>query len=267
MNTELETLKVWQDGGVTTVQLNRPPVNAVNTLMMEELSNVFASLEERRDVGAVVLAAAGDRAFCAGIDLNETRSGTTEDVSRALPVREQLDPGYKWRRTQHLIRHLPVPVVAAVEGPAIGAGFGLVGVSDVVVASERARFGLTEINVGMLGGASKALRMLGPFKARMLFFSGELVDATEFYRLGVVEDVVATGSAYARAMEIATTFASKSPIGLRLAKESLLRIEGGNLEEDYRTEQDYTIRLRGLSDSDEAMSAYLEKRTPEWSWS
>ena len=74
-----------------------------------------------------------------------------------------------------VIRHCPVPVIAAVDGPAIGAGFGLVAVCDVIIASRRASLGLTEINVGLLGGASKALRMVGPYKARMMFFSGDLV--------------------------------------------------------------------------------------------
>jgi enoyl-CoA hydratase len=160
-----------------------------------------------------------------------------------------------------------VPVVAAVDGAAIGAGFGLVGVSDIIVASERATFGLTEINVGLLGGSSKALRMVGPYKARMMFFSGDLVPAAEFHRLGAVEMIVAPGDAERHAVALAERLAAKSPIALRLAKESIIRIESMPLEEAYRTEQDYTQRLRTYHDSGEAMRAYLEKRDPHWTWS
>ena len=147
------------------------------------------------------------------------------------------------------------------------AGAFSVRYADIIVASERATFGLTEINVGALGGSSKALRMVGPFKARMLFFSGQLVPAAELYRLGAVEEVVPDGQAEQRAVEIGGMFAAKSPIGLRLAKESLLRIEGDGMEAQYRTEQDYSARLRNYDDSGEARNAYLEKRAPKWTWS
>jgi enoyl-CoA hydratase len=260
------TLQVSRKGGVAVVRLARPPVNAVNREMMRELQESFLELGVDRSVGAVVLAAEGTRAFCAGIDLREVSSN--RDATRdPAGIRDILDDGWYWRETQRLIRHCPVPVIAAVDAPAIGAGFGLVGVADLIIASDRGSFGLTEINVGLLGGASKALRMLGPYKARMMFFSGQLVQAAEFHRLGVVEELVPAGHAEARAIEIGHVFAGKSPIALRLAKESILRIEGQPLEEAYRTEQDYTVRLRQFDDSREAMSAYLEKREPRWAWS
>lgn len=165
------------------------------------------------------------------------------------------------------MHHCAVPVIAAVEGYVIGAGFGLAGVCDLIVASEDARFALTEINVGLLGGASKALRMMGPYRARRMLFGGEFESAAELYRLGAVEEVVAAGGAAARAIEIAQVFASKSPLAMRLAKESVLRIEGGQMEAQYRTEQDYTARMRGLDDSAEALRAFTEKREPHWTWS
>lgn len=262
----LETLKLRQDGKVAVVTLARPPVNAVNRQMISELHSVFTQLSEDRTIGSVVLSAEGDRAFCGGIDLKERRA-EREGARREGTVKELLDEGSTWRATQHAIRHCSVPVIAAIEGPVIGAGFGISGVVDLIIASSRAKFGLTEINVGLLGGSSKALRMVGPYKARMMFFSGDLIPAEEFYRLGVVEEIVPAGEAEARAIEIGTRFAEKSPIALRLAKESILRIEDMPMEDAYRTEQDYTTRLRGYSDSGEAMAAYLEKRTPNWTWS
>jgi enoyl-CoA hydratase len=230
---------------------------------MSELRECFIELGEDRSVNAVVLSAEGAKAFCAGIDMNEASSAREGD----LTIADTLDRGRYWRDTQHVVRHCPVPVIAAVDGAAIGAGFGLVGVCDLIVASQRATFALTEINVGLLGGASKALRMVGPFKARMMLFSGAPLSAGELYRLGTVEAVVPAGEAEARAVEIGQSFASKSPLALRLAKESILRIEGSDLEDSYRTEQDYTQRLRTYTDSKEAMLAFKEKRDPHWSWS
>jgi enoyl-CoA hydratase len=260
----METLEVEGREGFVVVRLNRPPVNAVNKLMQRELRACFDALSQDRTVAAVVLGATGDRAFCGGIDMRDAadpRPSDTEDVHALL------DRNWEWRRAQHAIRECLVPVIAAVDGAAIGAGFGLVGVADLVIASDRATFGLTEINVGLLGGASKALRLLGPSKARRMLFFGDLLSASELYRLGAVEEVVAAGRAEARACELAAQLATKSPIGLRLAKESILRIEGDEVMQHYRTENDYTARLRTFNDSKEAIAAFNEKRPAKWTWS
>lgn len=261
----METLDVAIDGGVAVVRLNRPPVNAVNRQMQLDLTEQFNALSDDRSVAAVVLSATGTRAFCGGIDLKETAAGLGPDAD--LPVRATLDPGWEWRTAQEAIRYCAVPVIAAVDGPAIGAGIGLVGVCDLIVASERATFGLTEINVGLLGGASKMLRMAGPFMARRMLFFGELHSAAELYRFGAIETVVPEGEAEAHAVALARKLTTKSPLALRLAKESVLRIEGREMEDRYRTEQDYTNRLRGYRDSAEAMAAFLERRDPQWTWS
>lgn len=259
----METIEIERADGVAIVRLARPPVNAVNKLMMRELTEAFDAIGQDRSVGAAVLSAAGDRAFCGGIDLKET-AGTDEDHE---DLHALLDPFWEWRRTQRSLRECLVPVIAAVERATIGAGFGLVGVCDLVIAGAGATFGLTEINVGLLGGASKALRLLGPSKARRMLFLGEMVDAAEFHRLGGIEEVVPAGDAEARAIELGRRMAQKSPIALRLAKESILRIEGDELMDRYRTENDYTNRLRTYRDSQEAMEAFLDKRDPTWTWS
>lgn len=259
----METLTLERVDRVVVVTLDRPPVNAVNRAMQRELEEVFSSFAEDRTVGAVVVAAAGERAFCGGIDLKEMAQGAPGEE----PLRDRLNPGWQWRQTQHAMRHCPVPVIAAVERATIGAGFGLVGVCDLIVASTTASFALTEINVGLLGGASKALHLVGPHKARAMMFTGRPQSAEEFYRLGAVERLVEPGQARAEALELATEIAGKSPMAVRLAKESILRIETDRLEEQYRTEWDYTNRLGGFDDSREAMRAFLEKRDPAWTWS
>jgi enoyl-CoA hydratase len=261
----METIDVERREGFAIVRLNRPPMNAVNRTMMKELRASFDQLSQDRTVGAVVLSSTGDRAFCAGIDLKEPPRSAADETEE--DVRTVLDRSWAWRQTQYSLRECLVPVIAAVEATTIGAGFGLVGVCDLVVAGEAATFGLTEINVGALGGASKALRLLGPSKARRMLFLGELLPAAELYRVGGIEEVVPTGNAERRAIELAMELAKKSPIGLRLAKESILRIEDDLVMRNYRTENDYSSRLARFQDSAEARSAFLEKRPANWTWS
>ncbi len=263
MTDERSTLQIERRKGFAIVRLNRPPVNAVTQTMMRELRATFDELSQDRKIGAVILSAVGERAFCSGIDLRETADGSTTE---SPDLRALLDSNWEWRQAQMSIRQCLVPVIGAVENAAIGAGFGLVGVCDLVIAGEAARFGLTEINVGLLGGASKALRLLGPSKARRMLFLGELIAAAEMHRLGAIEEVVPAGAAEDRSVELASELARKSPIALRLAKESILRIEGETMMDQYRTENDYTTRLRTYHDSDEAMAAFLEKRDATWTW-
>ena len=259
-----ETLLFTMSDGVAVVALNRPPVNAVNRQLVVDLRAAFDFITDSREVNSAILCAApGSKAFCGGVDLNEAQQGFAYE--RAL--RLQLDAGLEWRETQAVIRNCAVPVILAIEGIAVGAGCGLVGVCDIVIASETARFGLPEINVGLLGGASKALKLVGPGRARRMFFTGIPETAAEFHRLGGADELVPAGQAFDRAMELGKILATKSPLALRLAKESVVRIEGEEMAIQYRTEQDYTARLMRLNDSKEAMAAFLEKREPSWTWS
>lgn len=161
----------------------------------------------------------------------------------------------------------PLPVIAAVNGKAIGAGLVLVACCDLIVASENATFSVPEIKVGVLGGARHLQRLVGPFKTRKMFFTGEAVSAQEFYRLGAVEEIVAPEKLMDAALGLAASIARNSPIGLRLAKESLTRVEDLGLKEGYRIEQDYTGRVTRYNDSTEARHAQIEKREPNWTWS
>ncbi len=258
----MATLQIERGDGYVVVRLDRPPANAINNAMRREIKTTFDALGQDKGINAVVLSSTNDRLFCAGRDLREPNL-VEDDV---VDVRSLLDPLWEWRVAQTAVHECLVPVIAAVEGTAVGGGFGLVGVCDLVVASHTARFGLTEINVGMLGGASKALRLLGPSKARRMLFLGELIDADEFHRLGGIEEVVEPGSAERRAIEFAAELAKKSPVAIRLAKESVLRLEAAQLMSWYRTENDYSYRMRTHPDSREALDAFLQRREPRWQW-
>jgi enoyl-CoA hydratase len=246
---------------IATVTLDRPPVNAVTTGTFAELRDTFNAFTEDRDVRVAILTAAGDRAFMAGIDLRSHGK-----VSGEQPPSLALDPPRAARDAMWAITDCAVPVIGAINGPALGAGLAFAACCDMLVASNNATFGTTEINVGLLGASSHLLLMVGRYKAREMFFTGEAVPAEELHRLGAVRAVVPRDQLTDTALELARTLASKSPIALRLAKESMNRVEFLPLKEAYRTEQDYTARLQQFEDAAEARRAYLEKREPDWKW-
>ena len=254
----LITVDIDADAHVAVVTLDRPPVNAINRAMHGALTKAFNGLGEGREVNAIVLTAAG-RVFCAGVDLRE-RSAESDD--------RPLDPGRSWRDAKENVLNCAIPVIGAVNGIALGAGVGLCGACDILIASENAEFALTEINVGLLGGGTAAMRLVGRQKMRWMYFTGERVSAQEVYRLGGVESVVPPEQLMPEALELARAVASKSPIALRLAKESLNRFEEFLLphEAAYRMEQDYTNRLRTFEDGREGTLAFVEKRDPLWRW-
>ncbi len=255
---------------IAVVTLHRPPVNALDYDTFVELAEAFEGLTHSRDA-SVAIFTGGGHVFCGGVDLQDSPrrhrpDGRREDGGPKGDPADQVDSGRVVRRCFFGIRACGVPVIAAVNGPAIGAGVALVGSCDLVVAADSAVFALTEINVGVLGGVRHAQRLVGPFKAKRMLLTGERVPAAELYRLGAVEAVVPAAELLDAARSIAEPIAAKSPIAVRLAKESADRVEHLNLLDGYRLEQDYTVRVNRFADASEARLAYLEKRDPEFGW-
>ena len=247
---------------VATVTLDRPPVNAVTRATFVEIRDAFAALSDDREVRVAIFTAAGERAFMAGVDLDSVADAAAPDPAPRFVT----DPASLAREAMWSITDCAVPVIGAINGPALGAGVAFAACCDMLVASENARFGTTEINVGLLGASSHLSQLVGRYKAREMFFTGEQVPAAELYRLGAVRAVVPRAELDAAARALAATLAEKSPIALRLAKESMNRVEHLPLKEAYRTEQEYTARLQQFDDAREARNAFLEKRAPEWRW-
>jgi enoyl-CoA hydratase len=136
----------------------------------------------------------------------------------------------------------------------------------MIISVPDARFGTTEINVGLLGASAHVQLLVGRHRAREMFMTGELIGAEELHRLGTIRELVPRAELLGRARELAAVLAAKSPIALRLAKEAMNRVEFLALKDAYRTEQDYTRRLIGFEDAAEARQAFLEKRPPDWKW-
>jgi enoyl-CoA hydratase len=252
---------------VATVTLRRPPRNALSADMMREITGVFGELGRGTDAAVAILTADGDRLFCAGADIQESqRRYETRQLLPTESVADLIDPGSVVRDCFFAISGGALPVIAAVNGAAVGSGAALVASCDLVVAAEHSYISLPEINVGVLGGGRHVQRLVGVQKAREMMFTGRKVPAAELYRLGSVSEVVPFDKLAETARALALDVAAKSPVALRLAKQALNRVEHLPLEEGYRLEQDYTARISRFDDSREAREAYLNKRTPNWTW-
>ena len=261
MSSSYKTLTVAAsaDGYVVTVELNRPEaLNAMNTAMGEDLLRCFDELHRDRAVRAVVFTGAGTKAFCVGGDLKE-REGMTDETWRA----------------QHLIfetaaarvLHCPVPVIAAVEGFAMGGGCELAVLSDFVVCGETAVFAVPEVTRGIfpgIGGTQLLPRILGAPMAKEMIFTGRRVDAREAKAIGLVNHVVPAGQARAKALEIAVTIAANGPVAVRQAKKAVNR--GG--ETDLETGMILAIEAYNntvtTDDRLEGVRAFNEKRKPRF---
>lgn len=240
---------------VATVTIDRAPVNAITLAIYEEIAETFEAAARWDDVNCIIFTATGKKAFCAGLDLNEFLAATVEeDPARAKII----------RRCFSAVRHAAVPVIAAVNGPALGAGCVLASVCDVRIASENATFGMPEINVGRCGGAAHMGRHLPQGLMRKMYFTGRPIDAREAWRVGFVQDVVPFEDLARTAQELAALIASKAPIGLRMAKDALNKVEFMQTEEGYELEQGYSTKLMATEDAREATRAVVEKRAPVW---
>lgn len=256
----MEHIEVMRQNGVATVTFCRPPVNALTRQVLRDLAEVFDSFAEDRSVSVAVFRTRGDRAFIAGVDLRDVAGPADPAPADAI------DRGRLAREAFRAIHECAVPIVAAVDRAVIGGGVALVACCDIIVASDRSTFALTEINMGLLGASAHLVRLVGPYRAREMFLTGRAATAAELAALGAIARVVPPEQVDGLAMEYGQSLASKSPLALRLAKESMNRTEYLPFTEGYRIEQDYTARLMTLEDSQEARDAFFAKRDPQWRW-
>jgi enoyl-CoA hydratase len=246
------TLEVT-DSGVATVTIDRPPVNALNTELRTTLLSTLDALHERDDVRAIVLTATG-HVFCAGADIKEKATLTESspgDYARAN------------RLTKDLFFALldnAKPVIAAVNGHALGAGFVIAGCCDMIFAADAALFAMPEIDVGQGGGASFLQRIMPLGKLHRMMLTGERVPAAELYRLGVIEASLPADEVLGAALEVAEKIAEKDPGAVRAIRQSYTTVAALNLEEGVRVEQIYTTGLARSDAGAAARDAFLAGR-------
>jgi enoyl-CoA hydratase len=238
---------------VAVVTIDNPPVNAAPMEMLEELTEIFDSFNDRDDVRVAVLTGSG-KIFCGGADLKQRPDFSIK--------------GFRARRNR-IVREVAYsiadnakPTIAAVNGPALGAGLGLVAACDIIVASERAVFALPEVDVGLMGGGKHASRIFPHSLTRRMMLTGYRVPAEEAYRRGVIEACLPHDELMPWAMDLARNVASKSPLATRFAKDSMRTIENMTLRDGYIYEQNNTAKLSTSEDAAEAVRAFVEKRKP-----
>jgi enoyl-CoA hydratase len=240
--------------GVLLVTIERPPVNALNLVLFRGLRDLFQEAGAMPGVRCIVLTAAG-RMFSAGADVKELGERTTESqIARSVISRGCFDA----------IRRCEVPVIAAVNGAALGAGMVVASSCDMMVAADSAVFSLPEINVGVMGGTRHSARVLPDKLVRYLALTGRKIDARTLQSYGGVNEVVAAESLMDTAFDIADEIARKSPVAVRLMKESINLTEDMPITEGYRVEQLFTTLASSMDESREAAAAFLEKRDPRW---
>ena len=250
----LECYRVEVADFVATLTLDRPPVNAQNGRFREETCRLFDVLHDSPEVRAVVLTGAG-RTFSAGADLKE-RPGMTE-IRGAYPRHNRLV-----RACFDSLIECDKPIVAAVNGAAIGAGAVLALCCDIVVVSEDSFMSMTEVDVGLAGGVKHVLRHFGQSDARLMLYTARRITGPELYRMNVASACVPGPELMGTALGIAREIAAKVPLATRAAKRSFTLTEELPLHEGYRYEQSQTVALAGTEDTKEAQRAFAEKRKP-----
>lgn len=238
---------------VLVITIDRPPFNAMTLDAHSELLAALRSVEqdEDEDIRCIVLTGAGERAFVAGGDVGELGAlDAASALVRTRVVRQVFDA----------IRRNPVPVIAAINGHALGGGLVMMSQCDIVIAAETATFGLPEINVGVMGGTKHLARVVPEKVMRWMALTGTRVSAAYMERLGVVQQVVPREQVLEVALKAADEICAKSPASVRLMKEVINLTESMNLDDGYHVETYATAIISTHPDSKEAARAFKEKR-------
>ncbi len=244
-----------EEGGVGLVRLNRPPLNALNTTLMEELAMALEAFE-RDDAVRCIVITGNERAFAAGADIKE--------MANATPVEMLLrDNISRWDR----IRRVKKPIIAAVSGYCLGGGCEMAMACDIVIASETAQFGQPEINLGVIpgaGGTQRLTRAIGKSKAMEMVLTSRMMSAREAEAAGLVSRVVPVEMYLVEAQKLAREIASKAPLAVRLAKEAVNKAFETSLADGIEDERRSFYFLFASQDQKEGMQAFVEKRQPKW---
>lgn len=259
MSQAYDTLQVTRDNHVVTVEMNRPDaLNAMNTSMGRDLLDCFEKLFWDKEARVVILTGSGERAFCVGGDLKE-RQGMTDEAWR--------DQHVIFEQAAFRVLRCPHPVIAAVEGFAMGGGCELAVLSDFVVASESAVFAVPEVTRGIfpgIGGTQLLPRIVGTPFAKEMIFTGRRVAAEEAKTVGLVNHVVPTGEALAKARDIAASIAKNGPIAVRQAKKAVAWGSEADLETGMMLAIEAYNGTVNTEDRLEGVRAFNEKRPPEF---
>ncbi len=255
MGEEKKYIDLETQGRVAVLTINNPPVNPLSKAVLADLEKNIDALSARDDIWALVITGAGEKAFVAGADI------------RQFPDLDQ-EEGFKMASWGQMIfdkiAALKMPVIAAINGVALGGGCELALACDIRVGAENAKLGQPEVNLGIMpgyGGTQRLPRIVGLGKAKELIFTGETINAQEAYRIGLIDRLVPQGEALAEAIKLAQVITTKSgPLGVRLAKEAIDKGWSLPLREGQDVEGQLFGELMETADKNEGANAFLGKR-------
>jgi enoyl-CoA hydratase len=253
-----ETILVEREGRVAILTINRPDkLNALNDQVRNDMLEILGQIEHDDGIGVVVLTGAGEKSFIAGADIGEFAGRTPFDQRHAMRSPRIFD----------VMASYPKPVIAMINGFCLGGGCELAMSCDLRIASEKARFGQPEINLGLIpggGGTQRMPRLVGAGHALRLILTGEMIGAAEAKEIGLVEMVVPAEELRAKTLELANKIASKSPLTVKVAKEAVRASERLAIEEGISYERDLFCLCFSTADKEEGVKAFLEKRPAQW---
>jgi enoyl-CoA hydratase/carnithine racemase len=256
---KLENVLYEKKSPIAYVTINRPKVlNALNAKTISELRSAFEDARDDSEVRGVIFTGAGDKSFAAGADISEMANDTP------LTAEQKTRSG---QALTELIENLGKPVIAAVNGFALGGGCELSMASTIRIAAETAKFGQPEVKIGIMpgyGGTQRLPRLVGKGRALQLILSGEIIDAQEAYRIGLVNEVVPAAGLLARAEAILNQFISNAPVGVKYSIEAVNKGLDTSVAEALLLEASLFAICAGTEDKKEGTSAFLEKRAPQF---
>lgn len=252
---ELKNVILEKGNNIATVIINRPKaLNALNSETLKDIDAVLENLENDKDVYAVILTGAGDKAFVAGADISEMKD-LNEEQGREF--------GILGNKVFRRLENLDKPVIAAIPGFALGGGCELAMACDIRIASEKAKFGQPEAGLGItpgFGGTQRLPRIVGEGKAKELIYTCDIIKADEALRIGLVNKVVAPENLMEEAMAMATKIAANAPIAIKLCKDAINRGMQVGIDEAILIEAEDFGKCFSTEDQKEGMTAFMEKR-------
>ena len=246
-----------KDNGIGIVTINRPQAaNALDDQAYSELHELFQEIEKDKEVRVVIITGTGEKSFIAGTDItNMAKMSCMEAREFATTLKKTFD----------LIYHLPKPIIAAVNGHAFGGGVEMAMCADIIIASENARFGQLEINVGIIpgsGGTQRLQRLVGINRAKELIYTGVIIDAKTAFSMGMLNKVVPLPELMKEARAMAQKLLEKSSVMLALAKMAINNGANVDLETGLNIELQCFAQCFATEDQNESMQAFMEKRKP-----
>ncbi len=255
MNQDFKNVIFKVENGVAKITINRPPLNVLDVKTLNEIISALKRADNDRNAYAVVITGAGDRAFSAGVDVAAHLPGEVDDTLG------------QFHRIFHLLIDLRKPIIALVNGVALGGGCELAIACDMVLASDKAKFGQPEIKVGAIPTVATALmpKLIGRKKALELILTGDTIDAAEAQKIGLINKVVPSEKLAEAANELENKLKEMSPIVLQIVRKAIYR----GIDTDFNKALDsvtdiYLEELIRTEDAVEGLKAFLEKRKPEW---